>query len=93
MIRQIIHFGFEQRWAVFLVWIVAAAAGVHAFRSLPIEPFPDPDDVHVTVVKLVLDLCKSRSKKAKKGCHSLIFTPSKALWSRPMKTECTIFPT
>src|SRR5579884_669295 len=50
MIRALINFSFEQRWAVFLAWLVLIAVGVRAFRNLPIEPFPDPDDVHVQVI-------------------------------------------
>src|SRR5437588_4639101 len=52
MIRAVIRFGFENRWAVILAWIVLVLVGVRAFRSLPIEPFPDPDDVHVIVVTM-----------------------------------------
>src|SRR5579862_4236651 len=52
MIRAIIKFGFENRWAVILAWVVLAAAGIEAYRALPIEPFPDPDDVHVQVITM-----------------------------------------
>jgi cobalt-zinc-cadmium resistance protein CzcA len=52
MIRRLIQFGFEQRWAVFLAWLLLVFVGVRAFLSLPIEPFPDPDDVHVQVITM-----------------------------------------
>jgi cobalt-zinc-cadmium resistance protein CzcA len=52
MIRAIIRFSFENRWAVVLAWLVLVGVGVRSFLSLPIEPFPDPDDVHVVVVTM-----------------------------------------
>jgi cobalt-zinc-cadmium resistance protein CzcA len=52
MIGALIKFSFENRWAVILAWIVLTAAGVEAYRALPIEPFPDPDDVHVQVITM-----------------------------------------
>ena len=50
MLRSVVRFGFENRWAVVLAWAVLALAGLRALVSIPIEPFPDPDDVHVIVV-------------------------------------------
>jgi cobalt-zinc-cadmium resistance protein CzcA len=50
VIRAIIRFSFEYRWAVFAAWTVLVVAGVRAFVALPVEPFPDPDDVHVNVI-------------------------------------------
>jgi cobalt-zinc-cadmium resistance protein CzcA len=52
VIRAIIRFSFENRWAVILAWLVLIIVGVRSFLSLPIEPFPDPDDVHVSVVTM-----------------------------------------
>jgi cobalt-zinc-cadmium resistance protein CzcA len=50
MIRAIVRFGFEHRVAVIAAWLALAVAGVRALVAIPIDPFPDPDDVHVTVV-------------------------------------------
>jgi cobalt-zinc-cadmium resistance protein CzcA len=52
MIRSLIRFSFENRWAVILAWIILVLVGVRASLALPIEPFPDPDDVHVVVITM-----------------------------------------
>ncbi|HZV01225.1 MAG TPA: efflux RND transporter permease subunit [Planctomycetota bacterium] len=52
MIRALIKFSFEHRWAVILAWVILILVGARAFLSLPIEPFPDPDDVHVQVITM-----------------------------------------
>src|ERR1700676_2847957 len=52
MIRAIIRFSFENRWAVILAWLILVVVGIRSFLSLPIEPFPDPDDVHVVVITM-----------------------------------------
>lgn len=50
--RKIIFFAIHQPLFVFLLLILFVGAGVFAFRSLPIEAFPDVTDIQVTVVTL-----------------------------------------
>jgi cobalt-zinc-cadmium resistance protein CzcA len=50
MISSFIRLAFANRWAVIALWGALVFVGVRAFMALPIEPFPDPDDVHVQVI-------------------------------------------
>ncbi len=52
MLRKLIYFAVHQPLFVFLLLAVFLGAGISAFRSLPIEAFPDVTDVQVTVVTL-----------------------------------------
>jgi len=50
--RKLIHFAIHQPLFVFLLAGLFIGAGVIAFRSLPVEAFPDVTDIQVTVVTL-----------------------------------------
>ncbi|MFN7935952.1 MAG: CusA/CzcA family heavy metal efflux RND transporter [Bryobacteraceae bacterium] len=52
MLRKLIYFAVHQPLFVFLLLAVFIGAGISAFRSLPIEAFPDVTDIQVTVVTL-----------------------------------------
>src|SRR5678816_1471747 len=52
MLRKIIFFAIHQPLFVFLLLALFIATGVAAFRTLPIEAFPDVTDIQVTVVTL-----------------------------------------
>jgi len=52
MLRRIIFFAIHQPLFVFLLLALFVGAGIFAFRTLPIEAFPDVTDIQVTVVTL-----------------------------------------
>jgi heavy metal efflux system protein len=52
MIRRLIAFALQQPAVVLMLTAVFIGAGVAAFRSLPVEAFPDVTDVQVTVISL-----------------------------------------
>jgi cobalt-zinc-cadmium resistance protein CzcA len=52
MIRRIVSVALHQPLLVGLLLVLFVAAGVAAFRSLPVEAFPDVTDVQVTVITL-----------------------------------------
>src|SRR5436309_13230001 len=52
MIRKIVWFAIHQPLFLWLLLVLFVGAGVVAFRSLPIEAFPDVTDVQVTVITL-----------------------------------------
>jgi len=52
MIRRIVAFALDQPLLIFLGVILFVGAGVAAFRSLPVEAFPDVTDTQVTVISL-----------------------------------------
>ncbi len=52
MLRKIIFFAIHQPIFVFLLLALFVGAGIFAFRTLPIEAFPDVTDIQVTVVTL-----------------------------------------
>ena len=52
MIRRIVSAALEQPAAVLLLTALFIGVGVAAFRSLPVEAFPDVTDVQVTVISL-----------------------------------------
>jgi cobalt-zinc-cadmium resistance protein CzcA len=52
MLRKIIYFAIHQPLFVFLSLALFVGAGIFAFRTLPIEAFPDVTDIQVTVVTL-----------------------------------------
>jgi cobalt-zinc-cadmium resistance protein CzcA len=53
MLRKLIFFALEQPLFLILATALFIAAGVSAFRSLPVEAFPDVTDVQVSVISLV----------------------------------------
>src|ERR1700686_1253574 len=50
MLRRIIRFALRQRLLVIGVALLVAALGIRAFTDLPIEAFPDVEDVHVQII-------------------------------------------
>jgi cobalt-zinc-cadmium resistance protein CzcA len=52
MLKRLIAFALEQPLLLFMLTVLFIAGGVSAFRSLPIEAFPDVTDVQVTVISL-----------------------------------------
>ena len=52
MIRRVVSGALHQPVYVLLLLVLFVAAGIAAFRSLPVEAFPDVTDVQVTVITL-----------------------------------------
>src|ERR1041385_5332484 len=52
MIRRLVSIAIDQPLAIVMLLVIFVAAGVAAFRSLPVEAFPDVTDVQVTVITL-----------------------------------------
>src|SRR5262249_28328072 len=52
MIRRLVSVALHQPSYVLLLLALFIAAGIAAFRSLPVEAFPDVTDVQVTVITL-----------------------------------------
>ena len=52
MIRKIVSFAMHQPLFLMLLLVLFIGAGIAAFRSLPIEAFPDVTDMQVTVITL-----------------------------------------
>ncbi len=52
MIKRIVHFALHQPLFIVLMTILFVAAGIFAFKSLPIEAFPDVTDIQVNVIAL-----------------------------------------
>jgi heavy metal efflux system protein len=53
MVRKLVSFALYQPLFLTLVTIMFIAGGIVAFRSLPVEAFPDVTDVQTTVITLV----------------------------------------
>src|SRR2546430_7654044 len=52
MLKRLIAFALEQPLLLCMLTALFIAGGISAFRSLPIEAFPDVTDVQVTVITL-----------------------------------------
>src|SRR5919205_1081612 len=52
MIRRVVSFAIHQPLFLVLLLVLFIAAGIAAFRSLPVEAFPDVTDVQVSVITL-----------------------------------------
>src|SRR5262252_5584715 len=52
MLKRLIAFALEQPLLLCMLTALFIAGGVSAFRSLPIEAFPDVTDVQVTIITL-----------------------------------------
>src|SRR5215813_4460834 len=52
MVRRLITFALHQPLFLVMLTVLFVAGGIVAFRSLPIEAFPDVTDVQVTVITL-----------------------------------------
>src|SRR6266478_7501998 len=52
MIKKTVHFALHQPLFLIMMAVLFVAGGIVAFKSLPIEAFPDVTDVQVTVITL-----------------------------------------
>src|SRR5436853_5114203 len=52
MIRRLVSFAIHQPLLMTLLLLLFVGAGIGAFRSLPIEAFPDVTDVQVSIITL-----------------------------------------
>src|ERR1051325_6148358 len=52
MVKHIVSFGLQQPLFLALIALLFVAGGVAAFRSLPVEAFPDVSDIQTTVITL-----------------------------------------
>src|SRR5881397_3091864 len=52
MIRRIVSASLHQPLVVIMLLVLFVATGIAAFRSLPVEAFPDVTDVQVSVITL-----------------------------------------
>lgn len=50
MIRRLVRFALRQRLLVLGATVLLVAMGIRAFADLPIEAFPDVEDVHVQII-------------------------------------------
>ena len=52
MIKRVVHFALHQPLFIFLILVIFVGGGLLAFKSLPIEAFPDIGDLQVNVITL-----------------------------------------
>ena len=52
MINRLVSFALNQPLFIILIAVLFIAAGVAAFKSLPVEAFPDITDIQVNVITL-----------------------------------------
>ena len=52
MIKRVVSFALDQPFFLILLVVLFIAGGVAAFRSLPVEAFPDVTDTQVQVITL-----------------------------------------
>src|SRR6266550_5494279 len=52
MIKKTVHFALHQPLFLLMMAILFVAGGIVAFKSLPIEAFPDVSDIQTTVITL-----------------------------------------
>jgi heavy metal efflux system protein len=52
MLRALVDWALEEKWAVILLTVAFIAAGLWAFRELPVEAFPDVTDTQVQIITL-----------------------------------------
>jgi len=52
MVKRLVDFALDQRLLAVVLAIVLIGYGAYAYRQVPVEAFPDPDDVHVQVITL-----------------------------------------
>jgi cobalt-zinc-cadmium resistance protein CzcA len=52
MVKKLVDFALEQRLLTMVFAVALIGYGIYAFRALPVEAFPDPDDIHVQVITL-----------------------------------------
>ena len=64
MLKRIVSLALNQPLFMMLLTVLFIGAGVQAFRSLPVEAFPDVTDVQVTVITLFAGPRAGRSREA-----------------------------
>src|SRR5882724_3894219 len=52
MIKRVVSFALHQPLFLLMLTLLSIGGGIAAFKSLPIEAFPDISDVQVTVITL-----------------------------------------
>ncbi len=52
MIKKLVDFAIDQRLVTLIGVLLLAAFGAYAYRQVPVEAFPDLDDVHVRLIVL-----------------------------------------
>jgi cobalt-zinc-cadmium resistance protein CzcA len=52
MIKKLVDFAIDQRLVTLIGVLLLGAFGVYAYRQVPVEAFPDLDDVHVRLIVL-----------------------------------------
>jgi cobalt-zinc-cadmium resistance protein CzcA len=50
MVKKLVDFALDQRLLAVVLALALAAYGLYSFMELPVEAFPDPDDVQVQVI-------------------------------------------
>ena len=52
MVKKLVDFALDQPLLMLALLAVLIGYGLYSYRELPVEAFPDPDDVHVEVITL-----------------------------------------
>ena len=52
MVKHLVNFALDQRVVTIALVALLIAGGLYAYKELPVEAFPDPDDPHVQVITL-----------------------------------------
>src|SRR5665213_1464590 len=52
MVKRLVDFALDQRIVTLALVALLVAMGLYAYRELPVEAFPDPDDPHVQVITI-----------------------------------------
>ena len=52
MVKRLVDFALDQRIVTLALIGLLVVAGLYAYKELPVEAFPDPDDPHVIVITL-----------------------------------------
>jgi cobalt-zinc-cadmium resistance protein CzcA len=60
MLEKLITFSLQQRIFIFIASVILVIAGIIAIQNLPIEAFPDVEDVHVGIVTQVPGLAQKK---------------------------------
>jgi cobalt-zinc-cadmium resistance protein CzcA len=53
MLKALVEFALKQRVFVVAITLMVAIAGIYAFSELPVQAFPDVQDVQVQIITLV----------------------------------------
>jgi cobalt-zinc-cadmium resistance protein CzcA len=52
MVKKLVDFALDQRLLASVIALMLIGYGLYAFRELPVEAFPDPDDVQAQVITI-----------------------------------------